>query len=114
MSRDSATLLDIVLAARDVIEFTAGVERGEFLRNRILQSAILHKLMVIGEAVKRLSNETRDRHPQIPWQDIAGLRDKLIHDYGEIDLGQIWDISQARIPSLLKQLEPLISQKPGE
>ncbi len=114
MSRDSATFLDIVLAARDVIEFPAGVERGEFLRNRILQSAILHKLMVIGEAVKRLSNETRDRHPQIPWKDIAGLRDKLIHDYGQIDLGQVWDITQTRIPDLLKQIEPLISQKPGE
>ena len=114
MSRDSATLLDIVLAARDVIDFTAGVERGQFLQNRILQSAILHKLMVIGKAVKRLSNEMRERHPQIPWKDIAGLRDKLIHDYGQIDLGQVWDITQARIPSLLKQLEPLIREKPGE
>lgn len=89
MSRDRAALLDIVRAARRVLEFTAGLDRARFLKNYLVQSAILHQFMVMGEAVKRVSDETRAEHPEIPWKTIAGMRDKLIHDYNEVDLHQV-------------------------
>lgn len=70
--------------------------------------------MLMGEAVKRLSDETRNRHPEIPWKDVAGLRDKLIHAYGEVELGLIWDIVQTRLSELLKQVEAMVADEPED
>ena len=67
MQRDDATLLDIVRAAQLILEFTSGVQRVSFQADLKTQSAVLHQLLVIGEAVKRLSNAFRETHPQIPW-----------------------------------------------
>ena len=67
MSRDDATLLDMLKAARLVVAFKGKLTKKAFLRDIKTQSAILHQLLVIGEAVKRLSEEFRRRHPQIPW-----------------------------------------------
>jgi uncharacterized protein with HEPN domain len=78
LSRDEAHLLDILKAARLAIEF-AGPARAGFVEDAKSQSAAIHQLMVIGEAVKRLSPEFRQAHPEIPWKLIAGTRDKLIH-----------------------------------
>ena len=79
MERDRSTLLDMIQAAELVLEFTAGMDRAMFLKDVKTQSAVLHQLMVIGEAVKRLSAEFRATHSQVPWSLIAGMRDKLIH-----------------------------------
>ena len=87
MPHDDATLLDIARAARLVVRFARGMDRDEFLDDTRTQSAVLHQLMVMGEAVKRLSSEFRDAHPGIPWALIAVMRDKLIHSYDEVDLG---------------------------
>ena len=67
MPRDDATLLDIARAARLVIEFATGMDRAKFVRDAKTQSAVLHQLLVMGEAVKRLSPEFRAAHPAVPW-----------------------------------------------
>ena len=89
MSRDDATLLDMLKAARLVVAFKGKLTKKAFLRDIKTQSAILHQLLVIGEAVKRLSEEFRRRHPQIAWVRIAGMRDKLIHQYDAEDLDEL-------------------------
>lgn len=81
MSRDEGNLLDVVKAARLAIEFNGEAEKAEFLTDLKTQSAVLHQLLIIGEAVKRLSPEFRAAHPEVPWKLIAGTRDKLIHFY---------------------------------
>jgi len=78
-------LLDIAQAARLVIEFTQGMTKEQFLEDIKTQSAVLYQLLVMGEAVKRLSCEFRARHPHIPWSLIAGMRDHLIHGYDIAD-----------------------------
>lgn len=80
MSRDEATLLDLERAARLIIEFTHGMDAEEFLDDIKTQSAVLHQLLVLGEAVKRLSPAFRAWYPSIPWALIAGMRDNLIHE----------------------------------
>ncbi|MGH2593303.1 MAG: HepT-like ribonuclease domain-containing protein, partial [Anaerolineae bacterium] len=75
------------------------------------QSAILHQLMVIGEAVKRLSSEFRARHPDIPWALVAGMRDKLIHGYDIVDLNEVWKTAEADVPDLLAWIEPLLPKQ---
>jgi uncharacterized protein with HEPN domain len=111
MSRDDATLLDILKAARLVVQFKRKLAKKAFLRDIKTQSAILHQLLVIGEAVKRLSEDFRARHPEIPWARIAGMRDKLIHQYDAVDLDEVWKTVTTDIPPLITFLEPLVPPK---
>lgn len=111
MSRDETILLDIARAARLVIEFKQGVDKAAFLRDIKTQSAVLHQLMVMGEAVKRLSQDFRTRHPEVPWALIAGVRDKLIHGYDIVDLDQVWKTADSDVPDLLALIEPLLPKQ---
>lgn len=108
MPRDDATLLDIAAAARLVAEFTEGVDEGGFIRDTRTISAVLHQITVIGEATKRLSPGFRERHPGTPWHLIAGMRDKLIHEYDDVDLEEVWKTATTDVPDLLAYVEPLL------
>ena len=81
MSRDNAIILDILKAARPAIEFLGDAGQDNFNRDSKTQSAILHQLLLIGEAVKRLSEDFRIRHRLVPWKKIAGMRDVLMYQY---------------------------------
>ena len=111
MSQDSATLLDIARAARLVLDFKGGMDKAAFLDDLKTQSAMLHQLMVIGEAVKRLSQELRARYPDVPWTLMAGMRDKLIHEYDDVDLYEVWRTAEVDIPPLLSAIEPLLPEE---
>jgi uncharacterized protein with HEPN domain len=100
--------LDIIHAARLAMDFTQGLDKAEFLKDIKTQSAVLHQLMVMGEAVKRLSREYRDEHPHIPWKVIAGMRDVLIHGYDIIDLNEVWKTVDVDVPQVLPLLEKLV------
>lgn len=107
MSRDEAHLLDILKAARLAIEFQNSMDMPAFLADAKTQSAVLHQLLVIGEAVKRLSAAFRDTHPEVPWKLIAGTRDKLIHFYEGVDLEEVWKMVISDLPELIVAVEPL-------
>src|SRR5436309_4023222 len=98
MDRDLGVLVDILLAGRDLLEFKGATTREEFLRSKLLQSAILHKLVIIGEASRRLSDEFRALHPEIPWQRMIALRNFVVHEYGQIDYTIVWNICTRHVP----------------
>jgi uncharacterized protein with HEPN domain len=106
MRRDEATLLDIATAARLVLEFINGMDKVTFLDDIKTQSSVLHQLMVLGEGAKRLSDDFRARHPEIPWTLMAGMRDKLIHGYDIVDLEEVWKTANRDVPDFLQWLEP--------
>ena len=108
MPRDRAVLLDIVRAAELILEFSAGMDETAFLNDVKTQSAILHQLLVMGEAVKRLSSDFRADHPQIPWSLIAGMRDILIHGYDIVDLEEVWQTVVMDVPELLREVRGLL------
>lgn len=110
MQRDEATLLDILTAGERIIEFKGDLDKMSFLRDLKTQSAVLHQLMVVGEAVKRLSPETRQSAPEVPWSLIAGMRDNLIHGYDDVDLEEVWKTSERDIPHLMNCVERLLAQ----
>jgi uncharacterized protein with HEPN domain len=107
LPRDDAHLLDILKAARLAIEFKGPAEKPEFLADAKTQSAVLHQLLIVGEAVKRISPEFRAAHPEVPWKLIAGTRDKLIHFYEGVDLEEVWKMVISDLPQLISQIEPL-------
>jgi len=107
LSRDEAHLLDILKAARLAIEFKGPAGRADFLADAKTQAAVLHQLLVIGEAVKRLSPEFRAAHPEVPWKLIAGTRDKLIHFYEGVELEEVWKMVTSDLPDLIRLVEPL-------
>jgi len=107
MRADQATLFDILRAARLALEFVARLDRDDFLGDIKTQSAVLHQLLVLGEAVKRLTSEFRASHPNVPWALIAGMRDKLIHAYDEVDLDEVWRTIQRDVPELVRALGPV-------
>jgi uncharacterized protein with HEPN domain len=108
MSRDNESLVDIVQAIQKILRFTQGVDQNQFETSEEKQSATLYQIMIVGEAVKRLSPEFRSQHSDIPWKNIAGMRNVLTHQYDEIDLNVMWDVIQLNIPQLLAMLEPLL------
>ncbi len=114
MQRDQATLLDILKAARLALEFSGGLTRDALEDDLKTQSAVLHQLMLLGEGVKRLSDEFRDRNSEIPWRLIAGMRDRLIHGYDDVDLDQVWKTVAEDLPPLIASIEPLSMMPPLE
>jgi putative transposase len=112
-SRDSASLLDIVNAVQRVLRFAEKLDKADLATNEEKQSAILYQIIVIGEATKRLSEEFRIQHPEIPWKDIAGMRDILAHQYDRVNLNTLWDAIETDIPELLALIQPLLSDLGG-
>jgi uncharacterized protein with HEPN domain len=112
MPRDEATLLDIVTAARLAIEFRGELDKDAFLADLKTKAAVLHELLVLGEAVKRLSANFRSKVPDVPWSLIAGMRDILIHHYDVVDPEEVWKAVTVDIPRLLQSLEPFVPQEP--
>jgi uncharacterized protein with HEPN domain len=68
------------------------------------QDAAIRQIEVIGEAVKKLSPELKDRHPEIPWRDVVGMRDKLVHDHFGVDLDAVWNTARKDIPQLKEEI----------
>lgn len=111
MPRDNESLIDIERAARRILRYTDNISRVELEMNDEKLSAILYQIAIIGEATKRLSQDFRQQHPEIPWREIAGMRDMLIHKYDQVDFDVIWDVIQSKLPELLIQLEPLLPSR---
>jgi uncharacterized protein with HEPN domain len=91
MSRDDAYLLDMLRFAREVMEFSRGVNEDEYLADLEKRRSIERSLELIGEAARRISRPFREAHPEIPWAEIIGQRSVLAHDYGDISDVRVWD-----------------------
>lgn len=109
-TRDESYLLDIFDSARFAEEFVTGIDRESFLGDRMRQSAVIREPAIIGEAVKKISMAFRTAHPEIPWGEMAGMRDILVHDYRGVSLKTVWFAATESVPALITALEPLIPQ----
>lgn len=108
MQRDEAYLLDILIAARKALKFLEGTTWEEFERSELHQDAVMRALEIIGEAAGRISQQTRDAHPEIPWTQMVSMRNRLIHEYFRIDLVAVWDTVHNDLPGLIALVEPLV------
>lgn len=108
MNRDRSYLLDLNKFGRDILVFVEGMDESSFATDLKTQSAVLYHITIMGEAVKQLSSEIREQNPHIPWKQIAGMRDKCVHDYRQINIQQVWSVTQIDIPEVLQNIKPLL------
>jgi uncharacterized protein with HEPN domain len=114
MKRDSRVhIADVLESIARIEEYTEGVGREDFLLGVQVQDAVLRRLEIIGEAVKHVPEDVRTAHPEVPWKEIAGLRDILIHEYFGVKPERIWMVVSRDLPEL-KRLVQLIAQDLGE
>lgn len=99
--RDESYLADILEAARLAYSFVETVDKEEFGRNLLVQSAVIRQIEIMGEGTKRLSEEFRLTTPHIPWRKIAGMRDILIHAYDHVDPDEVWNAVKVAIPTVV-------------
>ena len=109
MKKDKAYLKHILDAISDVKRFTKDVPKEKFYEDKEKQYAVLRALEIIGEATKSLSKELKVKNPEIPWKDIAGMRNKLIHEYFGVNLELVWETIKNKLPELEKQISGILS-----
>jgi uncharacterized protein with HEPN domain len=107
--RDIDFLTDILEAVDRILAYIVRVSEKEFLKQSITQDAVIRNIVVIGEATKNISEPFRQAHSELPWKDLAGVRDKLIHHNFGVNLEIVWQIVQNDLPRLKPQIEELLT-----
>jgi uncharacterized protein with HEPN domain len=110
MRRDRQALADIITAIEQILRYSQNLDRENIQNDDEKQAAILYRLVIIGEATKRLSQEYRDRYSMIPWRQMAGLRDVVVHDYDELDFEILWNVVHINLPDILPDLKSILDE----
>ncbi len=105
MQRDLQFLLDMLQSAELIVTYTNQCKKDQFIDNTQLQDSVIRRLLVIAEAARRVSEATRQTLPNVSWQEINGMRNRLVHDYDDVNLKIVWDVVQFEIPSLIAELK---------
>jgi uncharacterized protein with HEPN domain len=108
MPRDNERLVDMLTAAKGMSSRVQAASRDRFDADQDLQIIVTHLIEMIGEAARNVSSQFRTAHADIPWTDIIGMRHRLIHDYSNIDLEQVWGTAVEDILALIALITPLI------
>lgn len=106
---DTVYLKHILDAVAQIEEYLRGVSAEQFFQERLLQDAVVRQLEIIGEASRNLSPQFRESHPEVPWGQIIGLRNRVIHGYFNVDLEAVWTIVQNDVPVLARQVQQMLN-----
>ncbi len=111
MKRDYRDYLEDILTAIDeTSKFTDGISYEAFTQDKMRVNAVIRSLEVLGEAAKKIPDDLRNQADEIPWKYMAGMRDKLIHEYFNVDLQMVWIVVKTEIPPIRPEIESLIKQ----
>lgn len=105
MEKDNLYIKHILDAIAVIEKYLKDVNFESFMKNKLIQDGVIRELEIIGEAVKRLSDDFKNFHKNIPWKDMAGMRDKLIHDYFGVDIEAVWQTAKEDLGPLKEILE---------
>ncbi|HWR26481.1 MAG TPA: DUF86 domain-containing protein [candidate division Zixibacteria bacterium] len=110
MKDDAVFLKHVLDSINQIEEYVEGMGFEDFVSSKLVQDGVVRQLEIIGEATKHLSPELREKYPKIPWEDIAGMRDKLIHHYFGVDLEVVWDTVEKDLPALKKNVKKILGE----
>lgn len=114
MKKDAIIYLEHIAECISKIEsYTKGYTEKDFLGNQMVQDAVIRNFEIIGEATKQLSNDFREKYSQVEWKKIAGMRDKLIHDYIGVDLWAVWAVVEDIIPEFSISINTILKDIRG-
>ena len=106
--KNDLNFIEHILDSIDAIEkFSNNIEKETLISNRLKRSAIIREIEIVGEAVKYISKELKDKHNYIQWKEIVGTRDKMIHHYFGVDIDIVWGILKSDLPILKKQIQKI-------
>ncbi len=108
MSRDDTYLVDILESAKIALDYVFDKSWDEFYEDTQCQDAVVRRIEIIGEAARRVSEETRNKYPQIPWREMTSMRNLVIHEYDVVDINQVWDTVQNKLPPLIEELTKIV------
>ena len=111
---DREFILDMLIACNRILEYAEGLNFEKFSKSSMVVDAIIRNIEILGEAAKKISENIKNKYPEIDWQKIGATRDKVIHSYFGIKLEIVWDIITTHVPKLKKQLEKIIKQEDWE
>lgn len=97
----------ILDALQQITEYTDGLDYEKFRSRRMVHDAVIRQFEIIGEATKNLSETVRNHYPAVPWKDLAGFRDKLIHQYFGVDLSLVWSSVVNDVPLLIREIKDI-------
>ena len=106
---DLVYLHHIFDAITRIEEYVLDLTEEDFNQSYLVQDGVIRQIEIIGEATKQLSTELREKHAQIPWRDIVGMRDKLTHQYFGVDIGEVWLTAKEDIPTLKEEVEKIVN-----
>ena len=109
---DGVYLGDMLDAARRVQAKVGGKTIDDFRADENLQLAVVHLIQIIGEAANRVSAETRARNASVPWNAVIGMRNRLLHDYGNVNYDVVWSVAVEEIPKLIASIGRLLPDQP--
>ena len=109
--KDIVYILHIRDAIDLILEYTKDLNRKDFNSKQIIQDAVIRRIAIIGEAVKNISMNFREKYSEIAWKKIAGIRDKVIHGYFNVDIVRVWTVIIKDIPVLKKRIEEIINKE---
>jgi uncharacterized protein with HEPN domain len=104
-------LQDIWESILAIEEYSHGLSEDEFYSNRQVQDAIIRRLEIIGEAAKNIDKDLRDKHPQIPWKRLAGMRDIIAHEYFGVKLDRVWDVIRKDLSELKEKIRTVMEEE---
>lgn len=107
--KDEDRIRHMLEAALKAVEFSKGRSRSDLDKDEKLTLSLVHLLGILGEAAGKLSQDFRQRHPEIPWNRVTGIRNRLIHGYFDVDMDIVWQTVTARLPELIAQLKKLVT-----
>lgn len=110
MRREQLYLTDMIEAADAIQRFLKDIKQHTFLKDDLLQSAVLQKLTIIGEAAARLPKEFRERHSEIEWEDIIGFRNIVVHEYFAVEWSIVWVAATQEVPDLRHRIADILER----
>ncbi|MDP2366522.1 MAG: DUF86 domain-containing protein [Ignavibacteria bacterium] len=109
-AEDRIRIQHMIDAAEEALSFVEDITDKDFSRNRMCILSVIKDIEIIGEAASKISVETKSHYPEIPWLDIVGMRNRLIHGYFDVNIKLVWNTTQNNLPPLIKSLKELLNK----